>query len=90
MVQDNTWLPLAAAGGHFSSVEDLAWEPAAGNYLLTVSGDQTTRLHAPWVSEAGTDSVVSCTSTVDFSAISANVKFQFHVFDFMCKVYFSR
>lgn len=82
MVQDNTWLPLAATGGHFSSVEDLAWEPAAGNYLLTVSGDQTTRLHAPWVSEVGTDSVVSCASTINCSAINANVKFLFQVFNF--------
>lgn len=37
--------------GHFSSVEDLAWEPSEGFYLLTVSGDQTTRLHAPWIKD---------------------------------------
>ncbi|XP_049859581.1 elongator complex protein 2 isoform X1 [Schistocerca gregaria] len=43
----NEWLPRTAAGGHFGPVVDLQWEPR-GQFLLTVSTDQTTRLHAPW------------------------------------------
>ena len=28
--------------------QDLCWEPFEGRYLLSVSGDQTTRLHSIW------------------------------------------
>ncbi|CAG9817395.1 unnamed protein product [Phaedon cochleariae] len=41
------WSPCVTVGGHFSEVVDLSWEPK-GEYLLTVSTDQTTRIHAPW------------------------------------------
>ncbi|ESO12321.1 hypothetical protein HELRODRAFT_105279 [Helobdella robusta] len=39
--------PSMICGGHFSSVNDLCWNKH-GEYLLTVSNDQTTRLHAKW------------------------------------------
>ncbi len=34
-------------GGHFNQVEDICWEPG-NEYFLSVSKDQTTRLHAKW------------------------------------------
>ena len=37
-------------GGHFGEVVDMQWEPG-GQFLLSVSTDQTTRLHAPWIRE---------------------------------------
>lgn len=43
----NVWLPRCVVGGHFDEVRDLCWNPN-GEYLLTVSADQTTRCHAQW------------------------------------------
>lgn len=40
--------PGVIFGGHFKPVEDVDWEPD-GEFLITVSLDQTARLHAPWV-----------------------------------------
>lgn len=41
------WRPVVmAAGGHFGEVRDVAWDPS-GSYVLSVSADQTTRVHAP-------------------------------------------
>ena len=38
----------AGVGGHFAAVQDIAWQPGEGQFLLSVSTDQTTRLHAVW------------------------------------------
>ena len=42
------WTSLATIGGHFAAVLGIAWEPGGGAFLLSVSSDQTTRLHAEW------------------------------------------
>nr|XP_054767769.1 elongator complex protein 2-like [Lytechinus pictus] len=41
------WSPSVVVSGHFSGVQDLAWNPD-GDFLLSVGLDQTTRLHAVW------------------------------------------
>lgn len=41
------WDPSVTVGGHFSEVVDCAWEPN-GEFLFSISADQTTRIHAPW------------------------------------------
>ncbi|CAH1104108.1 unnamed protein product [Psylliodes chrysocephalus] len=46
----NCWLPCVTLGGHFGEVIDCAWEPQ-GQFLFTLSSDQTTRIHAPWKSQ---------------------------------------
>ena len=47
---NGVWLPQVTVGGHFAGVDDVVWEPSCGAYLLSVSADQTTRLHAYWMS----------------------------------------
>ncbi|KAJ1526983.1 hypothetical protein ONE63_008528 [Megalurothrips usitatus] len=46
------WLPGLTVGGHFDEVTDLSWEPS-GKFVISVSVDQTSRLHAPWVQDGG-------------------------------------
>ncbi|KAJ3642069.1 hypothetical protein Zmor_024887 [Zophobas morio] len=41
------WSACVTIGGHFSEVTDMSWEPQ-GAFLVTVSSDQTSRIHAPW------------------------------------------
>ncbi|BFG04087.1 probable elongator complex protein 2 [Drosophila madeirensis] len=50
--QPHLWTSNVVVGGHYGEVRDLAWEHD-GAYLMTVSSDQTTRLHAPWLQESG-------------------------------------
>jgi len=47
---DNQWKPHVAISAHFDEVTDIAWEPQ-GEYLLSCSNDQTTRLHSIWNSD---------------------------------------
>ncbi|RAK96443.1 Elongator subunit ELP2 [Aspergillus ibericus CBS 121593] len=42
------WAQSLGISGHVRSANGVQWEPTGG-YLLSMSADQTTRLHAPWV-----------------------------------------
>lgn len=42
------WSPLLTIGGHFDAVHDITWEPRNGDFLISVSTDQTSRLHSSW------------------------------------------
>lgn len=45
--ETNLWEPGVTVGGHFAEVLDLDWD-SGGHFIISVSSDQTTRLHAPW------------------------------------------
>lgn len=46
------WMPNIGISGHTRSVTGIAWSNN-GEYLLSTSADQTTRLHAAWLKEEG-------------------------------------
>ena len=47
-IESDSWQAGVTVGGHFDAVHDIVWEPKHGRYLLSVSTDQTTRLHSYW------------------------------------------
>lgn len=47
------WEPQLTLSGHFGPVQDISWEPKDGGFLISVSLDQTSRLHAPWIVGGG-------------------------------------
>ena len=44
------WSAGVVTGGHQQAVVDLSWE-REGRYLVSVSKDQTARIHAQWVKQ---------------------------------------
>lgn len=46
-LKNGYWEPGVVIRGHFGDVVDLGWEPQ-GEFLVSVSADQTSRIHAPW------------------------------------------
>jgi len=45
---DDHWLSCDTISGHYGEVEDFDWDPYGGEFVMTLSTDQTTRLLAPW------------------------------------------
>lgn len=45
--EQDRWIPGVGISGHTQSVTGIAWSKE-GDYLLSTSSDQTTRLHAQW------------------------------------------
>ena len=46
--KDELWKSAVVVGGHTSPVNDIAWEPSYGRYLISAGEDQTTRLFGKW------------------------------------------
>ncbi|KAL0943939.1 elongator protein 2 (WD domain-containing protein) [Colletotrichum truncatum] len=46
------WQPAIAISGHTKTITGIAWS-RDGDYLMSTSSDQTTRLHARWKRDAG-------------------------------------
>ncbi|XP_077599517.1 elongator complex protein 2 [Stigmatopora nigra] len=46
------WRPGVVLSGHFNAVQDLSWDPK-GEFILSVSSDQTARLFTPWRTKPG-------------------------------------
>ena len=49
---DDQWMPQIGISGHTRAVTGIAWAKN-GDYLLSTSADQTTRLHASWKRDDG-------------------------------------
>ncbi|KAG6618228.1 hypothetical protein I3842_Q119100 [Carya illinoinensis] len=50
----DNWQPQKVPSGHFAAVADVAWA-RSGEYILSVSHDQTSRIFASWKNEASSD-----------------------------------
>lgn len=65
------WQPQVAPGGHFGPVMDLSWDPQ-GKYVVSVSSDQTVRLHASWIRD-GVKQVCCMHIAVSFTRTNQSV-----------------
>ncbi|CAN0877024.1 Elongator complex protein 2 [Linum grandiflorum] len=70
----DNWMPQKVPSGHFAPVSDISWA-RHGQYILTVSHDQTTRIFAPWKMEA---------SSLDGSSWHEIARPQVHGHDINC------
>jgi elongator complex protein 2 len=51
-LEQDRWIQGVGIGGHTQSITGIAWSKG-GDYLLSTSSDQTTRLHAKWRRDNG-------------------------------------
>ena len=49
----NQWRPVLTGSSPFDAMEDLELETGGGQFVVSVSKDQTTRLHAPTTYKQG-------------------------------------
>ncbi|KAM0829279.1 hypothetical protein ACQ4PT_066974 [Festuca glaucescens] len=56
-LDSENWQPQVVPSGHFAPVSDLTWS-RSGEYLLTVSHDQTAHIFAPWRSHVNPGDVI--------------------------------
>jgi elongator complex protein 2 len=94
--EDERWFPVPFIGGHFGSVNDLAWWSEAGNdantgsYLVTASSDQTCRLFAPLKTLNTVADNITNTPPLSTTASESNVVWkevsrpQIHGYDLNC------
>jgi elongator complex protein 2 len=54
----NHWNATPCITGHFDGVTDCCWEASTGDYLLTVSNDQTCRLWGPIATTGTTQDII--------------------------------
>ncbi|MQM02866.1 hypothetical protein Taro_035635 [Colocasia esculenta] len=50
-ISSENWQPQKVPSGHFAAVSDISWA-RSGEYIVSVSHDQTARIFAPWTDEA--------------------------------------
>ena len=50
---------------NFCLPQDIDWDPVDGQFLVSVSSDQTTRLHAPWKQHGGQVGSRYCSAVID-------------------------
>ncbi|KAJ9096361.1 hypothetical protein QFC21_005182 [Naganishia friedmannii] len=77
------WESEVAPTGHGLAVKDLAWDPAH-EYLVSVSTDQTSRIHAPWTRAASGDDSKQITTWGEIN------RPQIHGYDMTCVATISR
>ena len=75
------WEPRLTLSGHFGPVQDISWEPKDGGFLVSVSSDQTSRLHAPWISGEGEGQGVELNCHVTWQEVARP---QIHGYDMQC------
>ncbi|RYP77025.1 hypothetical protein DL771_001315 [Monosporascus sp. 5C6A] len=78
------WLPRVGVSGHTRAVTGVAWA-RSGDYLLSTSADQTTRLHAAWVAAAeGEDGTETENKSRTESTWHEMARPQIHGYDLNC------
>lgn len=75
------WEPQPTLSGHFGPVQDISWEPKDGGFLISVSLDQTSRLHAPWVNGQKEGQEVGLSGHVTWQEVARP---QIHGYDMQC------